>query len=129
MNPSSLFRKAEAENDDTRDRPGGEPKEAESEDAEAEGEEGKNKDPSPCSPRDEAGSEASVEEVEESSRNPIRLCDGEGCAAAFPSLSSSLSLPSVFLAEVCGEFAATATATAVVEARRCRSERSWRKAV
>ena len=136
MKPSSLLRKADAEKDETRDRPGCEPKEAESEEAEAEEEdgeeEGKYKDPSPCSPRDKSGSEASAEEEEEGSKNPIRLlCDGEGCTAAFPSLSSSsLSMLSVSPAEVCGEFATTAvTATAVVRARRCRSERSWSNAV
>lgn len=131
MKPLSLLRKPDAEKDETRDRPGCEPKEAESEEAEAE-EEGKYKDPSPCSPRDKSGSEASAEEEEEGSKNPMRLlCDGEGCTAAFPSLSSSsFSLLSVYPAEVCGEFATTAvTATAVVGARRCRSERRRCKAV
>jgi hypothetical protein len=128
------LRKAEAEKDDTRDRPGREPKEAESEEAEAEAVEeeayGENEDPSPCPPRDDSGSEGSKDSVVEGegSKNPIRLCDGEGCTAAFPSLSSSLSLLSVFLAEVCREFTSTATAV-VLEARRCRSERILRKAV
>lgn len=78
VNPSTLFRKAEAEKDDARDRPGCELKEAESEEAEAEVEEGKGKDPtraSPCSPRDESGSEGSKGSlvVEEASKNPSKL--------------------------------------------------------
>ena len=105
-NRSSLFRKVEAEKDDTRDRPGREPKEAEPE--EAEGEEEKEqeqeagKEPGPCSPRDEEsgpeGSKGSVEE--QGSTNSIKLFEGKGCTAVSSSLFSSSQLSSFFSAGI-----------------------------